>query len=511
MKLMPHALLLVARCLFAGCCDQLAIFVAKIQRFYFHFLQLTILLFLRRRSIYKLHSDIPLDDYKIFIMKVSLPNYLSPAIASIHWNLQNSQNPMYYEPLSSLRNLRKPESIPSSIEPIMELSKTIEDLTLDTPNSKENVILSLALILIGNGFADEAHDLITPLSWNEDTYFGGPTLVQTVNNDIIAKASYVHMLLHRWEGFAMGEYSMIGYQNSNYWWQATMSRQLSSLPLDDIRNIVLQTSKKYGTEAEDWCIENVCEYWDARVLSQLCATVSNDASNSSSSLRSFAEKAAEMELRVLLKSCFDQAGYNSHECLNYSDIGHCPDVTYLTKKKIDQHLAQVVAQKVSSAHVDAFESSEMVTIRQVNHCHDAKNTTECSKAVAAGLACRLLGSSAVKECIPSSITNQNNGVHIFLPSSKEESQRVMNVLESDMTSSFYGGGSLNVGDAFISTPSLFQCIPSSDNLFSFLPCDSTDKDVIFVDRFHGSRGKTPTSVIQWSKGTIFESQHIQKN
>lgn len=462
------------------------------------------------RYIYKLHSFRQrIDDYKSFSMKVSLPNYLSPAIASIQWNLQNSQNPMYYEPLTSLRNLRKPESIPSSIEPIMELSKTIEDLTLDTPNSKENVILSLALILLGNGFADEAHDLITPLSWNEDTYFGGPTLVQTVNNDIIAKASYVHMLLHRWEGFAMGEYSMIGYQNSNYWWQATMSRQSSSLPLDDIRNIVLQTSQAYGREAEDWCIENVFEPWDARALSQLCAAVSKDASNSSS-LLSFAEKAAETELRVLLKSCLDQAGYNSHECLNNSDIRHSPDITYLTKMKIDQHLAQVVAQKVSSAHVDAFESSEMVTIRQVYHCHDDKNARECSKSVAAGLACRILGSSAVKECIPSSTTNQNGGVHIFLPTSDEESQKVMNVLESEMISSFYGGGSLNVGDAFISTRSLFQCIPSSDNLFSFLPCDSTDKDVIFVDRFHGSRGNTPTSVIQWSKGTIFESQHIKK-
>ena len=440
-------------------------------------------------------------------MKVSLPKYLSPAIASIHWNLQNSQNPMYYEPLSSLRNLRKPESIPSSIKPIIELSKTIEDLTLDVPNSKENIILSLALILLGNGFADEGHDLITPLSWNEDTYFGGPTLVHTVNNDTIARASYVHMLLHRWEGFAMGEYSMIGYQNSNYWWQATMSRQTSSLPLDDIRNNVIEISQNYGIEAEDWCKEYISRHWDARVLSQLCATVSKD--ESSSSLRSFAEKASELELRVLLKSCLDQAGYNSHECLNKNNLGGISDVTSLVMKKIDDHLALAVAQKVSSAHLDAFESNGIVTIRQVYKSQENQSVVQCSKSVAVGLACRLLGSKAIKEHISS--CDNPSGVTIFLPRTEEEAQRVMNILEGEMNSSFYGGGNLNDGDAFVFSRSLVRCIPSSANLFSFLPCDTTDKEVIFVDHFHGSRGRTPTSVIQWSKGTIFESQHMKRN
>lgn len=444
-------------------------------------------------------------------MKVPLPTYLSPAIASIRWNLQNSQNPMYYEPISSLRNLRKPESIPSSIQPIMELSKTIEDLTTDVPNCKENIILSLALILLGNGFADEAHDLITPLSWNEDTYFGGPTLVSTVNNDIVARASYIHMLLHRWEGFAMGEYSMIGYQNSNYWWQATMSRQISSLPLDEIRNIILETSQNYGSEAEEWCTESISEPWDARALSQLCATVSKNESDSSSSLRSFAEKAAELELRVLLKSCLDQAGYDSHETLNGSQLGEFSDVTSLMikKKNIDHGLALTVAQKLSSAHLSAFESSGIVTIRQVNKCQDSQDATDCFKSVATGLACRLLGSRAIKEFNPS--CNHPSGVHVFLSKSEEETQRVMNILESEMKSSFYGGGSLNVGDAFIFSNGLVQIIPSSSDLYSFLPCEITDSDVIFEDRFYGLRGQTPTSVVQWSKGTIFESEHLQKN
>lgn len=371
----------------------------------------------------------------------------------------------------------------------------------------------MALILLGNGFADEAHDLITPLSWNEDTYFGGPTLVPTVNNDIVARASYIHMLLHRWEGFAMGEYSMIGYQNSNYWWQATMSRQISSLPFHEIRDIILQTSRKYGSAAEEWCTEYVSERWDARALSQLCATVSKNESDSTSSLRSFAEKAAELELRVLLKSCLEKAGYDSHETLNDCHIGECSDVTSLMiqkKKKIDHRLALTVAQKLSSAHVDAFESSGNVTIRQVNKCKDSIDAPDCFKSVAAGLACRLLGSKAIKEYIPS--CNHPNGVHVFLSKSEVvETQRVMNILESEMKSSFYGGGSLNVGDAFIFSNGKVQIIPSSADLYSFLPCEITDSEVMFEDSFHGKRGQTPTSVVQWSKGTIFESEHLQKN
>ena len=74
-----------------------------------------------------------------------------------------------------------------------------------------------------------------------------------------------------------------------------------------------------------------------------------------------------------------------------------------------------------------------------------------------------------------------------------------------MKSSFYGGGSLNVGDAFIFSNGLVQIIPSSADLYSFLPCETTDSEVMFEDLFHGKRGQTPTSVVKWSKGTIFEN------
>jgi len=77
--------------------------------------------------------------------------------------------------------------------------------------------------------ADESHDLITPLSWNEDIYFGGPSMVAQADASIIAVASYVHALIHRREGFALGENAMIGYQNAHYWANAADAR-IASLP-----------------------------------------------------------------------------------------------------------------------------------------------------------------------------------------------------------------------------------------------------------------------------------------
>lgn len=65
---------------------------------------------------------------------------------------------------------------------------------------------------------------------------------------------------------------------------------------------------------------------------------------------------------------------------------------------------------------------------------------------------------------------------------------------------------MNVGDAFAFSMTL-TVEPNSRDL---LVCDISDERVIFSDKFYDSRGQTPTSVIQWSKGTIFVTHHIDK-
>ena len=57
--------------------------------------------------------------------------------------------------------------------------------------------VAVALLLLGGGATDECHDLITPLSWNDDTHFGyGPPKSSVA----AAEASYAHSLVHRREG-----------------------------------------------------------------------------------------------------------------------------------------------------------------------------------------------------------------------------------------------------------------------------------------------------------------------
>jgi hypothetical protein len=155
---------------------------------------------------------------------------------------------MYYKPLSSLQTLRHPNSIPAALQPIISrgITGTAIDLTIASDdnncnnsngNGNEGVdqskkhysMLSLVLIILGNGLTDEAHDLVTPFSWNEDTYFGGLSMVAQADASIIAVASYAHVLIHGREGFALCEYVMIGYQNAQYWANAAYAR-IASLP-----------------------------------------------------------------------------------------------------------------------------------------------------------------------------------------------------------------------------------------------------------------------------------------
>ena len=90
---------------------------------------------------------------------------------------------------------------------------------------------------------DEAHDLITPLSWNEDTHFGGPSMVSQADASIVTVAYYAHSLIHRREGFAQGEYAMIGYQSAQYLANAADARSTSlpgdssMLPFEQVRDI----------------------------------------------------------------------------------------------------------------------------------------------------------------------------------------------------------------------------------------------------------------------------------
>mmetsp|Transcript_388 Transcript_388/g.646 ORF Transcript_388/g.646 Transcript_388/m.646 type:complete len:495 (+) Transcript_388:90-1574(+) len=493
---------------------------------------------------------------------MKVPLSLSTSIASIQWKLSTPSFPMYYEPIESLKTLRQMKDVPPVIQPIISrgIYETIQDIDVYVKGDnsrcakqKHHLMLALGLILLGNGFIDEAHDLITPLSWNEDTYFGGRTMVPEADESVVAIASYAHSLLHRREGYALGEFGMIGYQNAKYWSNAALSRSrklgqdfshatstINTFSPNDlfvypsgtrVVEEMINLSHQHGPEAQLWFRENVDnEYWDPRVLHDLAAHVSKGDGGVSENLLRFAERACEMELRLLLECCLEGAGYDTvglegagYDTVDYSQTlleTESNIVQYYSMDDLDVTLAQRVANRVSAAHIDAFRSNASVTVRKVltllNNDEEQNDSSKSYLSAASGLACRLLGSPAVRCLLPVDIDDHdtNHELYVFFPTSnKLDSDNLIYMKtwkEKTLGSIFYGGGDLTVGDAFC-----FQNMEPAKNgksiqenitgLYRFVPCDASDVYACFKDRFYGSRGDTPTSVVQWSKGTIHKS------
>ena len=440
---------------------------------------------------------------------------LSGAISSIQWPLMPSM-PMYYEPLSSLQTLRQPASIPSSIQPILQqgIPESLTELANVHSDKDENTrhhlsSIALALVFLGNGLPDEAHNLITPLSWNEDTYFGGYTLMnQNLDPTVIALASYTHALVHRREGFAQGEFGMMGYQNANYWANAANARNVNDLlPLNEIGNRIMNLSKEFGSESIAWCeANNVVSNFDVTLLHRLMGDACRDESMSVE-MKEFAQHACEVELKTLIDFCFTEMGYQSmldQNSIEKGGIGNDHIEASAVDISIDADLGQAVANKVSSAHIGAFQSSKCVTLRNVLQKRSDNFMNEAI-AAAAGAACRLLGVASVKL---NTASTSSEVLHIILPwNDKENALEAMKGICSTEAKAFYGGGDLSQGDAFAFIGTEENVSESNDCIFSFIPCDPSDGDAIFVDRFFGKRGDTPTSVLQWSKGTIHKKSY----
>lgn len=500
-------------------------------------------------------------------MKLSIPPSLYPAITSIRWSLDPSASniPMIYEPHSSLKDIRN-KSNKSTVALLDNLGDnfiSLKTTSLASPNPtsendiKHYITLASSLIYLGNGFSDEAHNLVTPLSWGEDTYFGGYSMTSRASNEIISTASYIHSLIHRREGFAMGEYSMVGYQNANYWGNVassknSLSNNKNKLPYNKVRREILRISQDFGVEAECWCQEHILsvdddQYWEVRALHQLCAMVSKQAqieqqeqkedNNNNKDLqqnprqnrlKEFAERAAEMEVRVLLQHCLDRAGF---ECPSSILLSYCGDEKQQQQQNqqtdkstsfvVDENIAQSTANKISSAHIDSFQSNGCVTLRNMLPLTQNSNddATDSSLSVVSGIACRLLGCSAVtllqSEDENLCVDGVSKAIVTFLPTSDSSTNGFNSLLDflqkngfSSLSSS-YGGGDLQIGDVFAflvgrDDLSTLEKNNLQNSIFIFTS-SSLDTDNTFTDRFYGSRGETPTTVVQWSKGTIFKT------
>jgi hypothetical protein len=195
---------------------------------------------------------------------------------------------------------------------------------LDPTDRRHHCAVSIALVLLGNGFPDEAHSLVTPLSWPSRLRHGYGEPV-AASPSAAALASYVHALVHRREAFYVGEFGQTGFQNSDFWISNTFRYLLDDcLPLERIARDILDIAKG-NSAAEAWChkksITNesaAMGKWDPRDLNSLIGSVLNEDEDLAH-LRRFAERAAEVELRVLLSHTLGIVGYNLPECLVQSE------------------------------------------------------------------------------------------------------------------------------------------------------------------------------------------------
>lgn len=370
-------------------------------------------------------------------------------------------------------------------------------------------LVSMALLLIGNGFTDEAHNIVTPLSWPEDTHFGyGPSVFSEISPVAQSYATYVHCLVHRREAFNIGEFGMVGFANANYWSNAVLrSPGVRQLPHQDLLRRVRELVKQYKSlpDVEEWARrhqllsdtsegETANPYFESRMVHELCANVLRRGATDE--FTTFAERVAETEVRILLSHALQHAGY---DC-NIDALSQGRDEIYCAAAKsvavsVDESLALVAANKVSSAHLGIFRSNHIVTLRNVAGIDKLNLTT--SPSVAAGISTRLLQSPACRPLFGTPTDGDvaaGKAIWVAVPASEIEAESIR--IQS-------GGGSLAPGDALAVSGDGWVDDYMGPPWYCMIACETTDDDAYFVDSLYGTRGETPTTVVQWSKGTIF--------
>ena len=164
----------------------------------------------------------------------------------------------------------------------------------------------------------------------------------------------------------------------------------------------------------------------------------------------------------------------------------------------------MAGNKVSAAHLNSFRNGGDVTLRNVLRSGPRDSTIKqhSADAAAAGIAARLLDAPAIS-------TDDNKqpfdggAVRVLLPTTEGEAETMSRTLGA-----FAGGGSLAPGDVFAMSTSTSNFADGSSSLAwrTYHACNANDPAAVFIDKLYGSAGETPTTVIQWSKGTVHKSQ-----
>ncbi|CAB9531130.1 expressed unknown protein [Seminavis robusta] len=281
----------------------------------------------------------------------SLPSSIAQAISEMQMPLSTeSYAPMYYKSLPEMVQIRR--DVPNMPDFVRDVVGTIALIVAGSKtNNDEKEYLArcaAALILLGHGGTDEAHDLVSPLSWpNELPFAYGPPVV--VPEQVLTLASYVHALVHRREGPFESEFGMTGFNNADYWAGSALRSPegAEALPLEEIRTSILNLAQTMSSNPQQqsaassqaqaqaqassppalqqWMQTHFAEQelafpaWDPRALNELCSNLQQQQqqqqqpaaqTTNDDTLQQFAEQAVLLEMKILLKHTLKAIGYD---------------------------------------------------------------------------------------------------------------------------------------------------------------------------------------------------------
>eukprot|EP00967_Tisochrysis_lutea_P059604 scaffold76001_cov30-Tisochrysis_lutea.AAC.1 len=459
-----------------------------------------------------------------------LPRALCEARAACAWPLDPVRiPPLHYEPLVRLPSVRRARHSLLS----REAARLAEDVEgwIEEMGGSDHARVALACLLLGGGGADEAHALVTPLSWPEATAFGGPPVE---GSEAALHATYLHALIHRREAFHVGEFGT-GWHNSAFWFGSLASRDESARLLSKVvtaaQEAAAEAAQKGCIEAQEWCEENGLHdgaVWPSRAFNGLCNRVISKATllqestlSESSHLGEFAESVAVAELRLLLDECLDRCGYvtdSSSMASCFGLDGRLSEDNRIASRRVGQpdstkettafkrdlstvHAgseewttdALLAVRRVSQVHREAFHSRGVVVVRSV--LHEGSAIEGRRRTIASALAARLLNVRAV------ALESTNGNAVADAEGARTSSSAKVMIASHDCT---LAGFDMSTDDAIVVHARAFGDIVDKEAAVPWLcfrECDPAEyAGPCWVDPLFGQRGESPTSVLQWSKG-----------
>lgn len=410
------------------------------------------------------------------------------AIPPLKWLMPGVAQPMRYETNDVMKRVRKMGALP----PIDEEVERSAAAALAGDDDFASVCAAL-IYLGGSGAADEAHNIVTPLSWPHATVFGGEP---KPDGPAATEAAYVHALIHRLEANHVGEFGT-GYHNSAFWFASFGDHPI----FPQIREVALRAAEespandcklvqRFAVEAlMDRCARgrhtHVGNDSDAALSPLFCrwapvafnGLLAQAFSTSDDALRGYCEHVATAEVELLLDWCLGKCGLASDAETGTARKG--------VSENVEGALAAV--KRVSDAHIDAFQKEGLVVVRapldDTPGYHEV--VTKC-----AAIAARLLGVDRVW----------------LSPCHREECMPGVDLLRLDDDGQILIGGrliTLSPGDVVALSDHLAHQEAPHVRALHFVtdpPEDARESRPTWTDPLYGSRGVSPTSVVQWSKG-----------